>query len=391
MFPLPVVMVNCSGPRASDLRGTLSQHGLSPAAEFATVEDLLRAWKGNPVRSLLLVRVQGLKQTAATAKLADSFPGFPIVALIEGTPDASGLYELNRAGAAQMLPYPPDTEDFGRALDRLAAQFGLTVLPARTVAITGATAGCGASFLALNLAAEIATRFSIPTTLVELEFGFGRLPGYLDVSPPVSIRDLLSDPSRLTAASVRAAVTSSECGFGLLAGPHRQVSPFAPEPGRVGQLIALLRRAAPLSLLDLPATFDAAYFEALEAAQAIVLVGRPEVSTIQAMKAVREGIVGRGLREPLVVLNAFDPDLEAFSRKRVASIVGVPSIVAVTVDAAAARSASDAGRPLAQAAPESAALADIRELGAELLRRLGYEAKAVVPAKRSVWNRLFGD
>jgi pilus assembly protein CpaE len=338
----------------------------------------LKVWHAPaPDRRLILIRVQGLKQVAATAKLADAFPGWPIIALVDGSPDVTGLYAVSRAGAAQLLPYPPSVEDLALALDRVAVQFALRPNPSRLVVVTGAVPGCGATTLAMNLAAEFAGMFELQTALVELEPVLGRLPGYLNVAPTVSVRDLLARPDPPRVADLQAAFVPVGDRLRVLAGPYQRLDPLEAPSCRVSHLLATVRRLVTVTVVDLPATFDPVFFEALSVADQIILVGRQDVPTIHAMKLVRDAVISHQAPEPILVLNNYDPDLVTFAPYRVADVLGSPTPRTVAADPAAARKAADAGKPLSTVAPRSPMVTDIRWLAAWVLKAFGFPTREV--------------
>ena len=384
MYPIPAVLVNCIDTRSPDVRAVLANHAVTITDDFAAADDVQKKWPTPPSdRRMFVVHIQGLKAVANTAKLADGFPGWPILALVNGSPDAAGLYQVSRAGAAQILPYPFEHDDLQQALDRIVTQFGLRSAPARVIAVSSAAPGSGATVLAVNIAAEASRTFEIPTVLTELEFGVGRLAGYLNLTPAISNREILvaTDPPLVSA--VQDALTPAGPRLQVLSGPFRMVSPFQPAPGRVAHLIGVLRRLSPLTVVDLPATFDATYFEAATLADRVVLIGRQDVPTIQAMRLVRDSLNGRGLPDPMLVLNSFDSELEAFSPTKVGEVLRSPAPRTVRQDAASVRNAGDSGKPLLEIAPRSATRTDILRLTTDLLNDLGYHLSSPGPQRRS--------
>ena len=86
--------------------------------------------------------------------------------------------QVNRAGAAQVVQLPLDRNDFHSALIMIAAQFGRTSLDRHVFAVTGATGGCGATTIAVNLAAEIANQIGQSTILAEMTLQMAHSPRF---------------------------------------------------------------------------------------------------------------------------------------------------------------------------------------------------------------------
>lgn len=391
MYPLSAVLVNCAETRPIDISTLLVENGLTIAEEFPSWEELSKKWQTPPAdRHIIVNRIQGLGQVAGMEKVSDSFPGWPIVALVDGNPDSEGLYRVSRAGACQLLPFPVDPSDLEQALARVVAQLGLQSAPARVIGVSGAAPGSGATVLAVNLAAEISQTFHISCILTELEFGVGRLAGYLNITPLNSTRDLLAPTAVPSTATLLSSLSSIRTNLRILSGPCRTVDPFQPPPGRVTQLITLLRRATPITIVDLPGTFDQTFFEALAAIDRLILVGRQDVPTIQAMRMVREGILGRSLPDPWLVLSSFNPEQELFSPGKVAEILRSKPPKTIAIDPKVVRESLDEGKPLVEFAPDCPSRQDICQLANSLLQDLGYAVTLPEPRKKRFWQKLFG-
>lgn len=392
MYPIPAVLINSSDHPTCNVRTALLDHAVSISDTLRQIDDALNRWPTPPPgRRLFVVRIQGLKSVELTGKLSDHFPGWPILALVDGEPDATGLYHVSRAGAAQIVPFPFKMEDIQGALDRILTQFGLRLAPSRVVAITGAASGVGATFLSVNLAAELAEGLGIDTVLTELEFGVGRLAGHLDLSPPTSTRDLLSQPEPLTVARVQTGLVQAGDRFRVLVGPYRLAEPYQPAVGRTAELLRALRRLATITIVDVPAGLNETYFESLTLADRILLVGRADVPSVQALKLVRELLTGRGFPEPHLVLNAYDEEESAVHPDRVSEILQVGKPTVVHSDPAAARRCADTGTTLRRTVPGSQARADIARIATTIAHDFGIPIELVqnIP-KRSLIRRLFG-
>ncbi len=106
----------------------------------------------------------------------------------------------------QVVLLPFQRSDFGAALDCIAVQFGMAPARAQTIAIAGASGGCGATTLAINLAYEIACAKKLKCILMELSLRMGALASYLDLQPRFTTSDLLFDKS-VDSAAVKQSLT----------------------------------------------------------------------------------------------------------------------------------------------------------------------------------------
>ncbi|QJW95440.1 AAA family ATPase [Frigoriglobus tundricola] len=387
MYPLPAVLVNCPAPAVPELRAALAENSVAVAAEYPSTDDLLAAPPlRTEARQLFIVRVGSLNEADQVGRVDAAFPGSPVLALVEGDYDATALFRVSRSGAAQLIPLPFTRADFGSALDRLLIQFGMQKTPCRVIAVGGVAEGCGATTAALNLAAEVPALSGVPCVLAELTRGLGRLAGLLNLNPQFTTADVFggTGPNLVT---VQSALTRVDDRLSALVGPYRSLATVQPKPGAVPQLVRLLRQTAGFVVLDVPATFDAEYFEVVGAADRLVLVARQDVPCVQAAKLLVEGLRERGLPDPVLLLNAFDPSRELFSLARTRERLGLRDVYPVHPDPAGARAAANVGKPMRELNSASPAVRDLHRVAVELLRDAGVP---VHEARPTVWNWVRG-
>jgi pilus assembly protein CpaE len=302
--------------------------------------------------------------------LTSVLPGQPVMALLPAGADLNRVVAVQRAGAAQIVPLPLQTDDFLRALDCIIGQFVAPVREAKVVAVCGVSGGAGATTLALNLAYELGLPSQRPggCLLVELARQMGTLAPYLNIEPTVSTHDLLTDASRLTTHGIRQALTSVAPGLDVLVGPSLEIAPMPFSPRHVYQLVALCRRLAATVVLDVPCAFDDLQFETLALADQVVLVGVQSVSSMRTLKMVRDTLEREeGIRGQRLVINRYEPSLQGFSAEDLAKFLQTPQVLTVANDYASVMAAVHHGKPLRLAVPHARALTDIRTLADTLL------------------------
>jgi len=192
MYPLTAVLIGCDDLLFPELRPQLSEQGIKIEAEYPTVAKAVSDLTITPGdRRFFFLHVPSAAECRHLERLNEAFLGRPIVALLDGMDDPALLVQAMRSGAAQVIPLPLRPDDFKRALDRIALQYGFPTSVSRVVAVTGVCEGVGATTLAINLAAELALRHQVPTLLAELSLRLGRLASCLDLDPRFTTHDLL--------------------------------------------------------------------------------------------------------------------------------------------------------------------------------------------------------
>ena len=357
MDSLNVVLIGCDENILPYLRREAFNHAATVDEEFPDLPSALNAeWEAGK-NLLFIVRIVSDTELLQLKRLSGRFAGRPIIALIDAEADPSMVLRAVQAGALQVVPLPFQRDDFGTAVDRIAIQLGLSPGRGKTIAVTGATGGCGTTTIALNLAYELAYVKQIKCILLELSLRMGVLASHLDVQPRYTTSDLLFEDN-VDSYAVNQALTSIADNFSILPGPYQSIEPGTIKTEDVLALIELTCHLAGIVVLDVPCTFDELYFKSLSAADHVVLVTQQKVSSIRGVQMVCEALPD--LR-PIVVVNRYDAKLQGFSADRLRTLLRCPGLTTVANDPVVGV-AVDHGRPLRLQAYRSRALADIGKL-----------------------------
>ncbi len=391
MFPLQVTIIGCGGDLLQLLRMELSVHAARIESEFLGVESAIssiRSGVEQPVaavaaagsrqskgksdvvppadmpRRLFIVHLDSVSELASIKRLSSFFPGNPILVLMDASGDSSIPIQAMRMGASQIVTLPMQADDFKLALDCIANQFAAPVAN-QVIAVAGVTGGCGATTLAINIAFEIAQAHeNLRVVLAELSLQVGKLPLYLNVEPRYTTHDLIKDIHRIDLYFMQQALTPIVERFSILAGPYHSVSPLVVPSADVLLLIECLRQLADVVVLDVPCTYDAIYFDTLNAADQVVLVGEQKVPSIRSLQMVNGSL---GEKPHHLLLNRYDPNLPGFGTDRLKTMLHVDELLTVASDYAAVSSAVNQGLPLRLKEPRSRVLADISQLAMTLI------------------------
>jgi pilus assembly protein CpaE len=383
MFPLNVTIVGCGGDLLQLLRLELSVHAARIEAEFLGVESALAALRApvmaedvkragrkpdqgqtEPPRRLFIVHLDSIQEFPAIKRLSSFFPSNPILVLMQANDDPTVPIQAMRMGASQVVNLPLQADDFKQALDCIANQFGH---PAgnQVIAVAGVTGGCGATTMAINIAFEISQAHpNLRVVLAELSLQVGKLPLYLNVEPRYTTHDLLKDIHRIDLYFMQQALTPIVEGFSILAGPYHAVSPLSVPPADVLLLIECLRQLADVVVLDVPCTYDSVYFETLNSADQVVLVGEQKVPSVRSMQMVHSSL---DAKPHILLLNRYDPSLPGFGVDRLKQMLHADDLVTVASDYPSVSSSINQGLPLRLKEPRSRVLADVTQLALKLL------------------------
>lgn len=234
--------------------------------------------------------------------------------------------------------------------------------PSTLVAVLAAKGGCGATLLSVNLATSVDRTGD--AVLVDLDFCKGDVAGFLDIWPEHSIKDALSDPSRLDAALLKGvAIHHASSGVDVLAQPFDLSELVQPRAREVQSLLAAARAGWPRVIADCGARLDEATLTAAMRADHIMLVTTPSVPALRDARRVLKLLTRLGVhRERLhLVVNRWVPS-SAFDLDEIEHQLEWPVTATVASDTDATGKADYSGRPLTEVAPRAAISRDVDQL-----------------------------
>jgi pilus assembly protein CpaE len=280
-----------------------------------------------------------------------------------------------------------ESTDFKEALDSIGQQSGNSAPEAVVVAVSGVAGGCGATTLAINLAYEVAQGRGGRTILAELSLQMGMIVTYLDFESKFGLDDLLSYPDGMDVHVIEKSLTRISDTLSILPGPRRRVPLSDTAQSKMAGILGYLKQLADVVVLDVPCTFDDAYFDFLRGADQVVLVGEQRIPAIRNVQLVLETLGHKEAEgKQHLVLNRYDPRLQGFTAADLEKLLHLPRVLTIANDAARVTAALNQGLPLQKAAPHSPVLADVKSLTRILFN---LDEAPVRPAGSGVIRRLF--
>lgn len=235
----------------------------------------------------------------------------------------------------------------------------------------GPAAGMGVSSLSLNLSIAFALWQRRPIGLIDLREQAEPIPlaQRLGVRPQQTLAEIIPALETLTPDTLRQALTPHPSGVHLLPAPPRTIP--IPPPAIVERLLALIRAAFSLTLVDLPATSNAGVQTALRLADHHVLIFTPTVAHVRLAWQSFHHLTSRiGLSPDQITLvvnhtsNQAEIPPAEIRRGLARPIVTIPHTPAM-------REASNTGRPLLVAQPTLPACRAIASLAMQIGKAMG--------------------
>lgn len=297
-----------------------------------------------------------------------------------GTVNDVSLYRaLRDAGAADYLVKPFAADQIAAVLARSgAAETGAETAPRRprSIFVTGARGGAGATTFAINAAWQLAQGSRV--ALLDLDLAFGSVALALDLEPSHGLHEILENPDRVDALFVTSAAARLGESLSVLAGED---APCAIAPAAFERLMAALADSADCIVADAPRSLLAQQPALLAHADTLVIV--TELNLVSARDVARITALAREAAPACTIAlianksgkGRGEIDADAFARG-----ARVPFARVLPWDPAGAKAAANAGQPLGQAAPSSA-----------LRRGIAAAAQALLPQEaeaKPIWRRL---
>lgn len=189
------------------------------------------------------------------------------VVLLCSTYSPEFLISSMRAGVREVLPSPVSQEALEATIDRVDAKVTKAqgARRGKVLAFMACKGGSGATFLATNLAWQLAERGSV--LLVDLNLQFGDALGFVhDGSAPSTIANVARDIARLDASLLAASTVKVAPNYSILAAPDDMAQGVEVKPEHVDAILELATAQYDFVVLDVPRALDPVAIRALDRA-----------------------------------------------------------------------------------------------------------------------------
>lgn len=289
------------------------------------------------------------------------------------------LINSMRAGVREVLPSPPSPAALEAAVDRIAAK--LAPRGARTgkiVAFMPAKGGSGATFVATNLAWQLAQSRSV--LLIDLNLQFGDALSFVhDGKPASTLADVAREIARLDASLLASSAVKVAPNFSILAAPEDLADTMEVKPEHIEPLLKVAAAQYEFVLLDVSRTLDPLAIKALDRAHRIYAVLQGALPHVRHAAKLLE--VFRSLGYPPekteLILNRHERSSE-IGVEQVRRSLGAVAIHTVPNSFKEVNAAINHGDPLARTARSNAVVRQLVELAAHLNPRAPDDGRGIL-------------
>ncbi len=280
--------------------------------------------------------------------------------------DGDIILRVIRAGAREFLTLPADPEELLAAIERLVrpAHEGASRLGGRVVSFVGASGGVGCTSVAVHLATLLAREQSCSVALADFDLLLGAVDACLDIVPDYTLLEVAQNADRLDLTLLKRSLTRHSSGLYVLPRPIALEDAAKIDPEALRRVIALLKAAFGIVLIDPSKGLQASDFVAFEMSDLIILVVQLELTCLRntgrLLQLFRQfdGLIDR---VRVVVNRAGFRDCE-ISSKKAEETLNLPISWEITNSSREFASARARGIPLDVAAPKCHALRSLRDM-----------------------------
>jgi len=382
--PVPRISIHafCEFPdTGSALQRAAADRRLSKAhlqVQLGGIAAAIEHYTGQVTPNLLIVETrltgnEALGELDALAEVCDAATKVIVVGRVN---DVSLYRELMRRGASEYLVAPLQPLQLievisGLYTDRDAAPIG------RVIAFVGARGGSGSSTLSHNVGWCIAEEQHIETTIIDLDLAFGTVGLDFNDESSQGVADALSAPERLDDVLLDRLLLKRGDHLSLFTAPAALERDYDAIPESYEAVIDAVRQSCPCVILDLPHGWSPWIRASLLAADEIVVVATPDLTSLRNAKNLIEIVKNARPNDqsPRLVLNQVgQPKRPEIPPKDFAETMGIQPSAVLPFDPALFGQAANNGQMLLETAPKSAISESVRRLSRTLTGRDGAAA-----------------
>jgi pilus assembly protein CpaE len=384
--PVPRISIHafCEFPdTGAALQRAAADRRLSKAhlqVQLGGVNAAIEHYQGTITPNLLIIetRLNGTAALEELDRLAEVCDPATKVIVIGRVNDVELYRELMRRGASEYLVAPVSPLQLievisGLYLDRDAAPIG------RVIAFVGARGGAGASTLAHNVAWCVAEELHINTTMVDLDLPFGTVGLDFNDEASQGVADALAAPERLDDVLLDRLLLKRGDHLSLFTAPAALERDYDAVPEAYESVIDAVRQSTPCVILDLPHGWTPWIRAALLAADDIVVVATPDLTSLRNAKNLVEIVKNARPNDnpPRLVINQVGmPKRPEIPAKDFAETMGVDPAAILAFDPALFGQAANNGQMVMELAPKAAVVESLRRLSQTLTGRGAQSGKS---------------
>jgi pilus assembly protein CpaE len=370
--PVPRISIHafCEFPdTGASLQRASADRRLSKAhvvVQLGGVNAAIEHYTGQITPNLLIVetKLDGQDALGELDRLAEVCDPATKVIVVGRVNDVELYRELMRRGASEYLVAPLEPLQIIEVISGLYLDPGASPI-GRVVAVVGARGGAGSSTIAHNIGWCIAEELHINTTIVDLDLPFGTVGLDFNDEASQGVSDALSAPERLDDVLLDRLLLKRGDHLSLFTAPAALERDYEAVPESYEAVIDAVRQTTPCVILDLPHCWTPWIKAALLAADDVVIVATPDLTSLRNAKNIIELVKGARPNDnpPRLVINQVGmPKRPEIPSKDFAETMGVDPSAILGFEPALFGQAANDGQMVIELSPKAAVSEALRRL-----------------------------
>ncbi len=230
------------------------------------------------------------------------------------------------------------------------------------------------STVASNLAVVLAKQHK-SAGLIDLKLATGDLASLLDIRPVHSLADLFQSLERIDRSVFERTLTRHDCGVQLLASPRRYDVRDMVTPAGVARILELARTVSPYVVLDIDPSLGPEQMQALQVADAILIVMRLEFNSLCNARQAIDYITRHNInRERIMIVANRQGQPKEIPIAKVEEALGQKVCQFIPDDAKTVMRANNNGIPVVQDSPTARCSKNLVQLATIICDKLAKDA-----------------
>ncbi len=382
--PVPRISIHafCEFPdTGAALQRAATDRRLSKAhlqVQLGGVDAAIEHYTGQITPNLLIVetKLNGQDALDELDRLAEVCDPATKVIVVGRVNDVELYRELMRRGASEYLVAPLSPLQLIEVISGLSLDPGATPI-GRVVAVVGARGGSGSSTLAHNIGWCIAEELHIDTTIVDMDLPFGTVGLDFNDEASQGVADALSAPERLDDVLLDRLLIKRGDHLSLFTAPAALERDYDAVPESYEAVIDAVRQTTPCVILDMPHGWTPWIRASLLAADDVVIVATPDLTSLRNAKNIIELVKNARPNDnpPRLVINQVGmPKRPEIPSKDFAETMGITPSAIVNFEPALFGQAANNGQMVIELAPKTAVSEAVRRLCRALTGRNASES-----------------
>ena len=376
MRPIRVIVFNMDESFGATLRRTLQAiDGIRIVAEVD--EPALLPTVAEQFPAELLVLHLDPCPDAVLPIAGDLIPAHPkldIFAISEST-DGQLILSAMRRGFREFITKPIDTVMLAEAVEKIAQQADDGTSEGKLISLLGSAGGVGTTAIATNLSVELKSICSGNVTVVDLDYRFGQVATFLDVSPTYTIADLAQSTEEIDPEIIDRTLVDHSSGVRVLSRPTHFVQSDNITAANCVNVLTTLLEMNDYVVVDGPNRYDPGASAILDLADITILVLQLLVPSVRNAQRILQGMEDAGFNSERarLLVNRVGRESGALGLDDVESLINKKIFATIPDDWQTMSAAINLGESLLERGPKTKVRAAIRALAQRIHDPDGFE------------------